>query len=542
MTQAGMILGTAAYMAPEQAKGQPVDKRADIWAFGCVLYEMLTGRRAFGGEDVSDTLAAVLRSDPDWQALPSDLPPAVRLLIERSLVKDRRRRMADISTALFLLNETLPLAPLSAGPAVRLHMTGRLVAAAVIGLAAGAALATLVIRGIERPAAPVTQRLSLALPDDRAIGFGPLPGSSLAISPDGTSVAFVSPNPGAPTERISQLRVRSLTSLGVVDLPGTFLAHQPFFSPDGGSVAFFTPSGELKKISVAGGNPVTLVDKINGSSWAFGVWVDPDTIVFGAFGTGGLRQVPADGGPLKEITSLDAAQGEVAHMPTAFVPEAGALVFTTSFSQLRGTQIETVILGSGERRVIIDNAGSGRYLSTGHLLFRRGDANLVAPFDVERLALAGPAVALSEDVRRDGANSEGSVPQLAVSSNGTLAYVRSAGISANSNRAPGSSRRILRALQAAADRPHPKAPRLSRRSTCRVRGRWIRRRHRLRDHRSRPRSRPRNGVQTDGVRIGVAAGVAAGWKGNSRLREAAGRGRHLPQGRGRARAACPSEQ
>jgi serine/threonine-protein kinase len=432
MTQMGMILGTAAFMSPEQAKGQPVDKRADIWAFGCVLYEMLTGRRAFGGEDVSDTLAAVLRSEPDWQALPSDLPPAVRLLIERSLVKDRRRRMGDISTALFLLNETLPLAPLPVGPAVRPRVTGRLVAVAGMSLAVGATLATLVLRGIERAAAPVTQRLSLALPDDRAIGFGPLPGSSLAISPDGTRVAYVSPNPGAPAERTNQLRVRSLSSLEAVDLPGAFQAHQPFFSPDGGSVAFFTPSGELKKISVAGGNPVTLVDKINGSSWAFGVWIDPDTIVFGAFGTGGLRQVPADGGPLKEITSINAAQGEVAHMPTAFVPEQGVVVFTTAFSQLRETQIEALILGSGERRVITENAGSGRYLSTGHLLFRRGDAEFVAPLDVERLALAGPAVAISDDVRRDGANSEGSVPQLAVSSNGTLAYVRSAGISANS--------------------------------------------------------------------------------------------------------------
>ena len=229
-------------------------------------------------------------------------------------------------------------------------------------------------------------------------------------------------------------------------------------------------------------------------------------------------------------------------MPTAFVPEAGALVFTTSFSQLRGTQLETVILGSGERRVIIDNAGSGRYLSTGHLLFRRGDANLVAPFDVERLALAGPAVSSfrRRSTRRHELGRECSPVGGLLERDARLRPERRH--LGQLDRAPGSSRRILRALQAAADRPHPKAPRLSRRSACRVRGRWIRRRHRLRDHRSRPRSRPRNGVQTDGVRIGVAAGVAAGWKGNSRLREAAGRGRHLPQGRGRARAACPSEQ
>ena len=426
MTQAGMILGTAAYMSPEQAKGQLVDKRADVWAFGCVLYEMLTGRRAFAGDDVSDTLAAVLRSDPEWQALPHDLPQSVRLLIERSLVKDRRRRVGDISTALFLLNETPLFAP-AAGPAVRRRSTGWLVAGAAITLVAGAVLATVALRTIGGPAPPAPQRVSLALPDDRAVGFGWFPGLSLAISADGNRVAYVSSNPGAPLDRAFQLRVRSLASLDILDLPGTFNPHQPFFSPDGGTVAFFADTGQLRKISLAGGSPVTLLDKINGSSFAFGVWVDPDTIVFGAVGSRGLMQVAADGGSAKEITSVNAGEGESLHIPTSVVPNAGIVIFTTAFSQLRETRIEAIVLGSGERRVITDNGGSGRYLSTGHLLFRRGDSVLVAPFDAKGLALAGPAVALSEDIRRDGQNSEGSVPQLAVSSNGTLAYVRTAG-------------------------------------------------------------------------------------------------------------------
>ena len=423
-TALGLILGTAAYMAPEQAKGQRVDKRADVWAFGCVLYEMLSGRRAFGGDDVSDTLASLLKSDPDWRALPADLPGPIRLLIERSLVKDRRRRVGDISTALFVLNEAAVLAtPPSSGPAAPRRAIAWGVAAAAVCLVAGATLATIGWQTFGRPAPPAVQRVSLALPADRAVDFFWFPNQSLAISPDGTEVAYVSANPGAPPERSTQLRVRSLASLTIRDLPGTFLAHQPFFSPDGQSVAFFTRNGELKKIALSGGNPVTLVEKIAGSLWTWGVWVASGTIVFGGPGTAGLKQVPADGGSPTTVTSVDVAQGEFAHLPTSYAPDAGAVVFTTAFSQLTSRRLEAVILQSGERRVITENARGGRYLSTGHLAFTRGDAVLVAPIDVKRLVLTGPAAALSDDVRRDGANSEGPTPQLAVSSNGTLAYV-----------------------------------------------------------------------------------------------------------------------
>jgi serine/threonine-protein kinase len=430
-TALGLILGTAAYMAPEQAKGQRVDKRADVWAFGCVLYEMLSGRRAFAGDDVSETLASILKTDPDWRALPGDLPGPIRLLIERSLVKDRRRRVGDISTALFVLNEAAVLAALpSSGPAAPRRAIGWVVACAAVCLVAGATLATIGWQTFGRPAPPAVQRVSLALPADRAVVFFYWPNQSLAISPDGTEVAYVSANPGAPPERSSQLRVRSLASLTIRDLPGTFLAHQPFFSPDGQSVAFFTRNGELKKVALSGGNPVTLADKINSSRFTFGVWLASGTIVFGGAGTAGLKQVPADGGSPTTLTSVDIAQGELGHYPASYAPEAGAVVFTTAFSQLRSSRLEAVILQSGERRVITENARSGRYLSTGHLAFTRGDAVLVAPIDVKRLTLVGPAAALSDDVRRDGASSEGTVLQLTVSSNGTLAYVPRADASA----------------------------------------------------------------------------------------------------------------
>jgi Tol biopolymer transport system component len=334
--------------------------------------------------------------------------------------------MGDISTALFLLNEAAVLAaPPSSGPAAPRRAIGWGVAAAAVCLVAGAALATIGWQTFGRPAPPAVQRVSLALPADRAVDFFWFPNQSLAISPDGTEVAYVSANPDAPPERSTQLRVRSLASLAIRDLPGTFLAHQPFFSPDGQSVAFFTRNGELKKIALSGGTPVTLVEKIAASRWTWGVWLASGTIVFGAYGPGtaGLKQVPADGGSPTTLTSVDVAQGEYVHQPSSYVPEAGAVVFTTGFSQLRSPRLEAVILQSGERRVITEDARGGRYLSTGHVAFTRGDAVLVAPIDVKRLVLAGAAAALSDDVRRDGANSEGPIPQLAVSSNGTLAYV-----------------------------------------------------------------------------------------------------------------------
>ena len=318
---------------------------------------MLSGRRAFEGDDVSDTLASLLKSDPDWRALPGDLPGPIRLLIERSLVKDRRRRVGDISTALFLLNEAAVLAaPPSSTPAAPRRAIGWLVAAAAVCLVAGAALATIGWQTFGHPAPPAVQRVSLALPADRTVNFFWFPNQSIAISPDGTEVAYVSANPGAPPERSTQLRVRSLASLAIRDLPGTFLAHQPFFSPDGQSVAFFTRNGELKNIALSGGTPVTLVEKIAGSLWTSGVWLASGTIVFGGPGTAGLKQVPADGGSPTTVTSVNVAQGEFAHLPTSYAPDAGAVVFTTAFSQLPSRRLEAVILQSGERRVITENA------------------------------------------------------------------------------------------------------------------------------------------------------------------------------------------
>jgi serine/threonine-protein kinase len=428
-TAPGAVLGTAAYMAPEQAKGQHVDKRADIWSFGCVLYEMLTGRRPFIGEDVSETMASVLKSDPDWSALPADLPAAIRLLVERCLAKDRRRRVGDISTAIFLMDEAGALAPpASAEPSARRARRGWLVAAIATLVAVGA-VAALLVRVWHQPPPARLQRTSVVLPPNGAVAFAWSPGQSLAISPDGTEIAYVSPNEDAPAGRGTQLRVRGLDSRVVRDLPNTFQARQPFFSPDGRWVAFFTPAGELKKIPLAGGNPVTLADGIAGSQWATGVWCEPDTIVY--IGAGGLQRISADGGSPRQLTTLNAAEGEYSHYLLSYVPAARAVLFAITFSQLRAPRLDAVHIDSGDRRQVLPNARVGWYIPSGHLLFTRDDALLVAPFDAERLTLSGSPVPVVDEVRRDGSVSEGPVPQLSVAREGTLAYVPATDISGN---------------------------------------------------------------------------------------------------------------
>jgi len=425
MTGIGMVLGTAAYMSPEQARGTLVDRRADLWAFGVVLWEMLTGTRPFAGATVSDTLAAVLKTEPGWNALPPATPSAIRRLLRRCLEKDCKRRLADAADARLEIEDALTTgndaAALAAEPRPfwkrALPAVGTSV---VVGL-----ITALAVLAITRPVAPASQRLSIVLPANRPVGFGRFPNLSIALSPDATQVAYVGPNSDGPPGPASiSLHTRALGSLAVRDLPGTADAHQPFFSPDGQWVAFFTSTGDLRKIALNGGNPVTLLEKINSSQWAFGAWTDDHTIIFsGGAGDYGLRRVSADGGTPSAVTSLDAAQGEIRHLGPDLVAGTHAVLFTVVFGRLHDPRIEAVQLETGERRVVVEHARNGRYLRGGHLLFQRDDVILVAPFDPTRLALIGSAVPLVDEVRRDGGAGEGALAQLVVSRTGTLAYV-----------------------------------------------------------------------------------------------------------------------
>jgi serine/threonine-protein kinase len=321
-TQAGVILGTAAYMAPEQAKGKPVDKRSDIWAFGCVLYEMLTGRRAFEGEDISDALANVLKIDPDWQALPAEVPAPIRALLRRCLDKDRRTRVADISTALFVLDEAAGLARPAEGPAEAGHYVReevprwRRVVPAAGALIIGGTIVGGAVWWSMQPAPPAVVRTTIATTESTALVTAG-GDRDLAITPDGSRIVYRGTN---------QLLVRVLYQIEPDVLGGLGLPRSPFISPDGQSIGFY--DGQfLKKVAITGGPPVTIAP-VNGFSRG-ATWGPDGTIVFAtaALATG-LQRVSAAGGEPSVLTKPDRERGDGDHLWPEFLPGGSAVLFT----------------------------------------------------------------------------------------------------------------------------------------------------------------------------------------------------------------------
>ncbi len=281
VTGVGVLLGTAAYMSPEQAKGRQADKRSDIWAFGCVLYQMLTGRRPFDGEDMTDVLGAVVRLEPNWEALPSDVPPSIRALLQRCLVKDRRKRIADIAAALFVLDHQDVVVTPAPVP-VRTSRIAWLVAA----LATIAAIATRssrwdVQRGHTRAGGrPVHDRAAEKMSFGGPGGGGTGNIAQLAISPDGRNIVFVA---GAQSE--FHLWLRPVGSADAQQIQGTEGAAFPFWSHDSRFIAFFA-GGKLKKVAIAGGPPVVVADAADGGG---GSWSRDNVILFGTTRSGVFR-------------------------------------------------------------------------------------------------------------------------------------------------------------------------------------------------------------------------------------------------------------
>jgi serine/threonine-protein kinase len=404
----GLILGTAAYMSPEQAKGRPVDRRSDIFAFGCVFYEMLTGKRAFTGEDVSDTLAAVLRAEPDWNALPKELSPPVRTMLQSCLDKDRRERMADISTALFLIRRLPELSKAQAQAAapeqVRWKRAVPFVAlvAGVAGLVIGIALTRL-----RSSPQPTLTRFSIALGEGQR--FTNTGRHVLAISRDGTQVVYVANN---------QLYLRSMSDTEARPIAGTQFSTgvlTPVFSPDGSSVAFMT-SSVIKRVALTGGTAITICDIRAG---IFGMSWDADSILVGT-GDQGIKRCSANGGPAEQLISVK--DGESAESPQMLAGGRAVLyTLATENGEDRSDRSKIVVerIGSGERKVVIDGADA-RYLPTGHLIYAREGVLYAAPFDSERFEI-GPSAPTVEGVRR--ALSATRTAQFMISDTGTLIYV-----------------------------------------------------------------------------------------------------------------------
>jgi serine/threonine-protein kinase len=411
MTHAGIILGTAAYMAPEQARGHAVDRRVDIWAFGCVMYEMLTGCRAFGGDNVTDTIAAVLRGEPEWGALPGDTPASVRRLLRRCLQKDRKRRLADAADARLEI-EAAQSPDADDGRVLAVPQQARrlavpVVATAIVSLLAGAAVVWLATR-FAPPAAPVV-RLQATLPAQTTLSIGPV-GSEVAIAPDGARIVYV--GQGAPSSP-PRLFVRTMDPGETLPIAGTEQALWPFFSPDGEMVAFVR-DGSLFRVGVRGGTPTAMCA---GCASAFygGAWAEDDTIVFArAGGGGGLLRLRQDG-QISQLTKVDRAAGESRHGFPSILP-GGAVIFT-AYRPGNVPDIAVLDPKTGQHPVLLRGGTQPRYVPPGYLVFSTEGALQAVRFDLSRLAIVGTPVPVVDRVITKPGGAD-----FAVSHNGSLLY------------------------------------------------------------------------------------------------------------------------
>ena len=412
-TLGGVILGTPAYMSPEQARGKPVDKRADIWAFGCVVFEMLTGRTAFGRTGAADTLAAVLEHQPEWGMLPLRTPPRVERLLRRCLQKDRTRRLRDIGDALLDLDDAPEDDFAAAGP--RISAGSRAAAAAlflVIGMIVGAALVWRVASAPARdPQQGVSGRFSIALGVSDALAN--LENPAVAISADGKRLAFVA----GSTPR---LFLRELDESQARPVPGSEGASAPFFSPDGRSVAFFADS-RIKKVSVTGGDPVTVAGSAAAGNPRGGAWNVDGTIAFTPAPGTAIFGVNADGGTPQPLTKLDVARGEGAHHWPEFMPDGKAILYTVGTGTATSWDDREIVvesLSTGERHVVAHGTAA-RYVASGHLVVARGGALTTIPFDPTRLQTTGAPIRIAEGVMQSAFGAA----QFSASRNGTFVYV-----------------------------------------------------------------------------------------------------------------------
>ena len=416
-TGEGVILGTAAFMSPEQARGKPVDKRTDIWAFGCVLFDILTAKPAFAGDTLSDTIANILTRDPDWSALPEGLPASIRRLLRRCLEKDVSRRLRDMGDARLEIDDALAgrqdigTAAASGATQHRSDRIRRLVhgaAWAVAGALGGGALMGL-LGGAAAPPRPATVRFAVTLPESQRLDAFDFP--MVAVSPTGTHIAYVATLGGPP-----QVFVRALAETEAISLAGTQGALAPFFSPDGQWIGFFA-DGKLKKAPLQGGPARTIADAPLG----FGAsWSADGTIIFSPSNGSGLLRVSGEGSAPQAVTTLNIEGGEFSHRWPELLPDGTAVLFTSgSEGSWDDAQIVVQPLDGGERRVLVQGGTNPRYLPGGRLAYARAGAVFVAPLDEKQWRLTAEPVRVLDGV----AHSADGATQYSVSPSGTLLYV-----------------------------------------------------------------------------------------------------------------------
>ena len=400
-TALGAIMGTASYMSPEQARGKTVDMRTDIWAFGCCLYEALTGKKAFDGETVTDIIAAVVNKEPDWEALPRQTSRSVRWLLQRCLTRDLKKRLRDIREARILLEEPLMEAADVVAPPTASASGKRWVLALVAALALGFIAGGVFWSSRTPPPAPLV-RYAITLPEGDRLEAGY---RMVAISPDGSHIVYAAND---------QLYLRPLDQMEAVPVRGTHNGQAPFFSPDGRWIGFWDMTGLLKKVPVGAGAPITLWG--GSSPWGFS-WSPDGTILIGQ-GSSGISRISENGG---DPDLLVAVEGEERAADPEMLPDGKTLLFTLRDGPGRGdAKIVAQSLETGARRTLIVGGSEARYAPSGHLVYASEEDLMAVPFDAERIEVTGGAVALAEEILRDSLTG---LAHFSFSDRGTLVWV-----------------------------------------------------------------------------------------------------------------------
>jgi serine/threonine-protein kinase len=418
MTEVGMILGTASYMSPEQARGRTVDKRTDIWAFGAVLFEMLTGRRAFEGELTSDVLASVLKTEPNWQIVPPETPIELRRLLRRCLDKNPRSRLQAIGEARAQIESFLGGASEESAIAQEISLpplpepSRRMVA--IVSATLLTVATALTTWALTRAAPEQLQAVRFTIVPPTAQQFATVPTTrDLAISPDGTRLVYMG---------LGGLMVRAIDQLDAVPLRDIANVRNPFFSPDGRSIGFFTQNadGEIKTVSMAGGSPLSL-SRYSGAPRGAS-WGPDDSIVFATTDpSSGLLRVSANGGQPSVLTTPDTAHGEGDHLFPSVLPGGQAVLFTIAATSgsIQNAQVALLDMKNGQRKVLIRGGSQAQYVKSGHLVYVVSGALTVVRFDLARLEVVGDPVQIIDRMligQLGAAN-------FAVSQQGTLVYL-----------------------------------------------------------------------------------------------------------------------
>jgi serine/threonine protein kinase/Tol biopolymer transport system component len=415
----GMVIGTAAYMSPEQARGQAVDRRTDIWAFGCVLYEMLTGQRLFAGSGTTDTLALVFTKDPDWSALPPQLPPAVRALLKRCLERDRQKRIGDVAAIRFALEDVSGLSTIDQQAAgsrpsdVHRSRTARRWLPALFLASITVGIGSRYLARFSTSTAPALAGVThlTVVPEGTLLPEGE---AVIALSPDGRRLAYVAGSNGR-----QQVYLRELDQFVGKPIPGTEGAMGVTFSLDGNWLAF-AAEGKIRKIAVAGGEPVELGDFGEGSGSASLSWGANDSILFSTGPSTGIRRIPAAGGMSSALSAL--GPGELEHHSPQILPGEKALLYSATLSGAQDSRVVVQLLETGQRRVLATGTGA-RYIPPGYLTYVQAGTMFVAPFDLTRLEITGAPTLALQGVRMNSF----AQAQVAHSQTGSMAYLPASG-------------------------------------------------------------------------------------------------------------------